>query len=246
MGGDFLSMFHLETKRLIWLIGITFSIILGFQYVEPSYGNILLSLFSADKIPTSSESAISQDTDTNVTILNHANFTDELSIQKANATMDTVSITGFVLEPELSQNKSQEFDKSQENSVSISRHEHKSERVNSYSPSPENAPTNLSPPIGSTTSVGPNITNAVLSNDGNITNSIKNESFNPSSQNGGNVQDKSSSSSSTVPKERQEIHAPIKEVKTVSEMNELLLQSHASYRSMVCKIFRIQPSIMFK
>lgn len=231
MGGDFLSMFQLETKRLIWLIGITFSIIFAFQYVEPNYGNVLFSLFSADKIPISSESTISQATDTNVTILNHANFTDELSIEKVNATMDTVSITGFVLEPELSQNKSQGFNKSQENSASISIHEHKSERLDSHSPSPENAPRNLSPPFGST-SVGPNITTAVLSKDDNITNSIKKESFSPSSQNGGNIQDKSSSISSTVPKERQEIHAPIKEVTTVSEMNKLLLESHASYRSM--------------
>jgi len=223
MGGDFLSIFQLETKRLIWLIGITFAIILAFQYVEPSYGNVLFSLFSGDKIPTSSESTISQDTDTNVTILNHANFTDEFSIQKANATVDTVSITGFILEPELSQNKSQGSDKPQE-------------KVNSYSPSPENAPTNLSPPFGSTTNVGPNVTTSVLSNDDNMTNSIKKESFSPSSQNGGNIQDKSSSIGSTVPKERQEIHAPIKEVTTVSEMNKLLLQSHASYRSMVCVI----------
>lgn len=106
------------------------------------------------------------------------------------------------------------------------------EKLNSYSPSPENAPTNLSPPFGSRANVGPNITNVVLSNDDNVTNSIKNESFSPSLQNGGNIRDKSSSIGSTVPKERQEIHAPIKEVTTVSEMNKLLLESHASYRSM--------------
>jgi hypothetical protein len=34
MGGDFVSMFQLETKRLLWLIGITFAIILSFQYLE--------------------------------------------------------------------------------------------------------------------------------------------------------------------------------------------------------------------
>ncbi|XP_057431628.1 probable glycosyltransferase At3g07620 [Lotus japonicus] len=54
MGQEFLSLFHLETKRLLWLIGFTFAVIITFQYLEIiPYGNAVLSLFSADKIPTS-------------------------------------------------------------------------------------------------------------------------------------------------------------------------------------------------
>lgn len=220
MGEDFVSMFHLETKRLLWLIGITFSVILAFQYLELPYGNAFLSLFSSDKLPTS-ENAISQTTYTNKTIVNNVtifdreNSTDELAIESANATKDTVPnpTTGFVLEPEWPQNKSQGF------------HD-------------------------SATNVRPNITTAVLSNDDNmlqsqkdnVTNSIKKENFRPSPPEAKvlvspipNIQSKSSSITN-VPKEKQEFHTPISEVTTVSEMNKLLIQSHASYRSMVCDI----------
>ncbi|XP_058724626.1 probable glycosyltransferase At5g03795 [Vicia villosa] len=216
MGEDFVSMFHLETKRLLWLIGITFSVILAFQYLELPYGNVFLSLFSSDKLPTSDD-AISQTTYTNKTIVNNVtifdqeNSTDELAIEKGNAANDTVPnpISGFVLEPEWPQNKSQGF------------HD-------------------------SATNVRPNITTAVLSNDDNmlqsqkenVTSSIQKESFRPSPPEAKvlvsptpNIQSKSSSISN-VPKEKQEFHKPISEVTTVSEMNKLLIQSHASYRSM--------------
>ncbi|KAI5394239.1 probable glycosyltransferase At5g03795 [Lathyrus oleraceus] len=193
MGGDFVSMFQLETKRLLWLIGITFSVILAFQYLELPYGNVLLSLFSSDKVPTP-ENTVSQARYTNKTIVNNVTV-----FNQGNSTHEL----GFVLEPEWPQNKSQAFD-------------------------------------DSTTNVSPNITAAVLSNDGNmllsqkdnVTDSIEKESFRPSSpETGGNVHSKSSSVR-TVPKEKQEFHTPVSEVTTVSEMNKLLIQSHASYRSM--------------
>ncbi|CAI8605643.1 unnamed protein product [Vicia faba] len=203
-------MFHLETKRLLWLIGITFSVILAFQYLELPYGNVLLSLFSSDKVPTSENT--NKTIVNNVTIFDQENSTHELAIEKANA------ITGFVLEPELPQNKSQAFDESNKSFID--------------------------PGFGSTTNVSPNITTAVLSNDDNmlqslkdnVTNAIKKESFRPSPPEAkvlvsSNVQSKSSSISN-VPNQKQEFHKPVSEVTTVSEMNKLLIQSHASYRIM--------------
>ncbi|KAJ1399113.1 Exostosin-like [Sesbania bispinosa] len=289
MGQEFLSLFQLETKRLLWLIGITFAVILAFQYLELPYGNVLLSLFSADKIP-SSGSAILQSTDpspeseivSNITMFNQGNSTGGHALEKmANKTRisgenGTILRTGFVLEPGSPPNKSLVFDESdkspmldsirrsgnasktqqegdlgpgshnntmgwsfltngsQENLTS--RPEHKP--GNPYVYSPEKAPSYLTPPFSPTTNVSPNITRAVLSNDynislsqkDNITNSKKEESFRPS-QNDGNILGKSSSIN-TVPKENPDTHTPIPEVTTVSEMNKLLLQSHASYRSM--------------
>lgn len=281
MGREFSSLFQLETKRLLWIMGITFAVVLAFQYLELPYGNVILSLFSAKILPTSGSATRFQATNplhesqivNNVTtIFNQANSTsDEDALEKAN---ETRRVSGFVSEPGMPANKSigfDEFGKSSmvdstnrsanvSNSHNItmglsfstngsreayiaSRPEHQD--AYSPSPSPEKAPTYLTQPFSPTTNVSPNITTAMLSNDynvsisqkdnnHNITSSINKESFRPS-QNGGNIQGKNSSSISTVPKEGQDIpHTPIPEVTSVSEMNKLLLQSHASYRSMVC------------
>ncbi|XP_061350699.1 probable glycosyltransferase At5g25310 [Gastrolobium bilobum] len=235
MGQEFWSLFQLETKKLLWFIGTTFAVIIAFQYLELPYGNVVLPLFSAGKIPTSG-SSILQATDplseseivNNVTILNGANSIGENALEIANKTRmpgekDTTPRTGFVLEPESPQNKSLGYDDSY---------------AYSPSPSPEKAPSYLTPPFSPTTNVTPNVTTALLSNDSkisslqkdNITNSIKEESFRPS-QNDGNILGKNSSIN-TVPKENQDSHIPIPEVTSISEMSKLLLQSHASYRSM--------------
>ncbi|XP_059458446.1 probable glycosyltransferase At5g03795 [Corylus avellana] len=49
MGRELLCLCRVEARRLIWLIGMMFAVILVFQYCEFPYGNLLSSLFSAGK-----------------------------------------------------------------------------------------------------------------------------------------------------------------------------------------------------
>ncbi|KAJ7965948.1 Exostosin family protein [Quillaja saponaria] len=57
MGQKLFSMLQTETKRLLWLIGMTFSVILVFQYFELPYSNVFSSLFTANKIPSEGNSS---------------------------------------------------------------------------------------------------------------------------------------------------------------------------------------------
>ena len=182
-----------------------------------------------------------------MTLFNPANSAGDQALEIANKTMsgenDTIPRTGFVLEPGSTPN----------NVSGINRSENVSETqlVGDPGPSSFNNTIGLSfstnhsqednlaslehksgSPYASSTNISTNIVTAVLSNDSSIslfqkdntTNSIKEESIR-SSQNDAKV---------SVPNEKKESHTPIPEVTTVSEMNKLLLQSHNSYRSMVC------------
>ncbi|OIW09406.1 hypothetical protein TanjilG_21003 [Lupinus angustifolius] len=171
--------FQMATKRFLLLISIAFAVILGFQYLELPYSNILFSLFSTNKIPTSESSTLQ----------------DEHALDVANKTR----MSG------------------EENITSNS--EQKS--GGPYANSPEIAPAYLNSPLSPITKVSPDITTMVSSNDYNVS----------LSRNDGNALDKNSSINS-VPKENQGSPLPVSDVTTISEMNKLLLQSHASYRSM--------------
>ncbi|KAG7972793.1 hypothetical protein I3843_07G200900 [Carya illinoinensis] len=46
---DWQVLCQVETRRLLWLMGMMFAVITAFQYFELPYGNALWSLFSADK-----------------------------------------------------------------------------------------------------------------------------------------------------------------------------------------------------
>ena len=295
MGQELFSFFRLESKRLLWFIGITVAIILALQYLELPYGNVLLSLFSAGNTPTSGSSVIQgrdppsvSEIVNNVTMFNQANSTSEHALEitdknRMSGEKDTIPRTGFVLEPGSQPNKSLGFDKSNKNPMvdsikksgnasaaqqvedlgpsnynntsgwnlstssageeSItSRPEHKSENpeANSTLPSLEKEPTYLTPPLSPTMNVSPNFSTAVMSNYSNMsllkkdnkTNSMKEESFRPS-QNDGNIPGNDSAADS-MPEENHDSHVSAPEVTSVSEMSKLLLQSHASYRSMVC------------
>lgn len=50
MDQQLLRLCQVETKSLIWVTGMMFAAILVFQYFELPYGNVLSSLFSADKV----------------------------------------------------------------------------------------------------------------------------------------------------------------------------------------------------
>ncbi|XP_019438749.1 PREDICTED: probable glycosyltransferase At5g25310 isoform X4 [Lupinus angustifolius] len=276
MGQKFVSIF---TKSLLWLIAITMAVIFAFRYLELPYSNVLLSLFSACKLPTSGTSTFhatgpSPDAEIlkNVTMFNQPNSVGEHVFEEVSKTrMSRENVTyprnGFDLEPGSESNKSIGFyecnnssivdsvkrsgnvsateqvgDSSYNNTMGLilltncsrgenftSKHEDRSGRPYANSPekaptyidfqpyanSPEKAPTCITPPLSSITKVSRNITNAVLSQLDNETISMKEEN----------------SSINRVPKENQDSNIPVPEVTSISEMNKLLLQSHASYRS---------------
>lgn len=124
MGQDYFPLMKLETKRFLWFIGFTFTLILAFQYFELPYGNVLVNLFYSSKIPMSGDSGdriaqplssfeISSD---NVTSLNKLNSTDWDTLKMENNTkfseeQKTDTKFGFLLKPQVvsKSNKSSEF-----------------------------------------------------------------------------------------------------------------------------------------
>ncbi|KAL2318207.1 hypothetical protein Fmac_032083 [Flemingia macrophylla] len=264
MGQEFLSLFHLETKRLLWLIGITFAVILTFQYLEFPYRTVLLSdgtrpTPGSSKFEALDTALSNSELVNNAKLFNQANSTGDQSFQIANKTWisrenDTIPRTGFALEPESTPKKSLGFDESDQSSAvagSIKRSDSvpKTQDAGDLIPSSFNNNIGLSfsrnheennissrteqksgTSYASSANMSTTIISTVLSNDstislfqkGNIPNSIMEESIAPS-QNDAKV---------SVPTENKDSHTPIPEVTTVSEMNKLLHQSHASYRSM--------------
>ena len=57
MGHELKSFIQLDTRKLIWLIGITFVVIITFQYLELPYGNVLSTLFPSGKISVEEQSS---------------------------------------------------------------------------------------------------------------------------------------------------------------------------------------------
>ncbi|KAJ1409841.1 Exostosin-like [Sesbania bispinosa] len=125
MGQDFLSIFQLERKRLLWLIGITFAVILAFQYVELPYdNNIQPSVFSSDNISRLGSSTFQaayppseSEILNNMIIFNETNAAGEDPLETVTKTRtseekETTSETGFISEPGIVSNKSLGFDES--------------------------------------------------------------------------------------------------------------------------------------
>ncbi|KAE8676106.1 Exostosin family protein, putative isoform 2 [Hibiscus syriacus] len=50
------SLLQVNTRKLIWLIGITFAVIITFQYLELPYGNVFSSLFPSGKVSVEEQS----------------------------------------------------------------------------------------------------------------------------------------------------------------------------------------------
>ena len=269
MGQELLSLFQLETKRLLWLIGITFAVILVFQYFELPYSTTSGSSRFHPADPPSESEILNK-----VTYLDQANSTGEHALEIVNTTStseekDNISGTDFISEPGKVSNKSLGFHESNESSMvdkirisdngsalnqaenlglsssnntmvmNLTREANitseleqkgNSSYVNSSSPSHAIAPTYLSPPVSPPTKVNPNITQSppVVLNDSNEINSENDER----PKYDVNMLGKNSSISST-PKENKDSHIPVPEVTSISDMSKLLLQSHATYRSMV-------------
>ncbi|KAK7410380.1 hypothetical protein VNO78_01115 [Psophocarpus tetragonolobus] len=253
MGQEMLSIFQLEKRRSLWLIGITVAMILAFQYLELPYGNVQPIVLFANKIPTS-DSIRFQAADlpsesemfNNKTILNQANSTDKNSLEIVNETRtsekkDTVSSTGFISEPGMESSRSLGFDESSTvESNGISNNGSATEQAGnlglrfynntiSHSPSRAIIPTNLSPPP-SPTKESPNIIPPMLSNDDDETDFTEDESFRPLKDDMNIVGNDSSINS--APRETKSSQRPLPEVTTIAEMNELLLLNRASYNSM--------------
>ncbi|XVE53740.1 hypothetical protein DITRI_Ditri03aG0026900 [Diplodiscus trichospermus] len=59
MGRELKSLFQLDTRKLVWLIGITFFLIITLQYLELPYGSVLYStLFPSDKVSVEGQSCV--------------------------------------------------------------------------------------------------------------------------------------------------------------------------------------------
>lgn len=250
MGKDFMSLFRRERKRLLWLVGITFAVILALQCFELPYGSLQPSVFSSDKLPASDSSADPPSV-SEMSVLNQQNSTVEhlhpietVNKTKISEEKDTISGTGYMSEQGTVSNKSLGFDESDGSSAVLSENsdnnsigvnltrevnitsgsDHKLETsdANFHSPSHAIPPTYLTPPI---------TTPPVLSNDSEEIDFTEGEREKPSQDDVDAVSKNSSITS--VHKETKDSHLPVPEVTSISEMNTLLLQNRASYRSMV-------------
>ncbi|KAG5045344.1 hypothetical protein JHK86_014750 [Glycine max] len=251
MDQELSSIFQLETRRLLWLIGITVAMVLAFQYLELPYGGIQRIVFSANKIPTS-DSIRFQAADlpseserfNNMTFLNQANSTGESATVNETRTSeekDNVSGTGLISELGRESSRSLGFNETEESStVQSTRISNESTHAGnlglssyndtiSHSPSRAIIPTNLAPPL-SPTKVSPNITPPMSSNDHEETDFAEDEKLRPV-QDDVNILRHNSPINSVAPKKTKGSQKPLPEVTTISEMNELLLQNRASFHS---------------
>jgi len=243
MGQELFSIFKLEKKRLLGFISITIAIILVFQYLELPYGAVQPTVFSGNMTPTLDSTRFlvvdvpsNSETIKNMTSFNQANSTGEnareiVNITKTSEVKDTISSTGFISEPARESGRSLEFgvtdESSTEESTQKSNNGSATDRTGNlglsiYNNNVSHSLSHLAPP--SPTNVSQNITPPMLSNDYDETEFTEDERFKLVGNN---------SSISSMPKETKGSQIPLLEVTTISEMNELLLQNRASYRSMV-------------
>ncbi|XP_020217794.1 probable glycosyltransferase At5g03795 [Cajanus cajan] len=248
MGQELSSIFQYEKKRLLWLIGITFAMILAFHYFELPYVEVQPLVFSDNKIPTSdsirfraanlpSESEMFN----NMTTLKQENSTGQNAFEIVHETRtseekDSASRTGLISEPGRESNRSSGIDATDDSSTLVSNNGSVIEKAGNLSLSTYNdtishsiIPTYLAPPL-SPTKLSPNITPPMLSHDYEETDSEVDETLR-TLQDDVNILDNDSSINS-VPKGTKDSQIPVPKVTTISEMNELLLQNRASYSSM--------------
>ncbi|KAL2346938.1 hypothetical protein Fmac_000938 [Flemingia macrophylla] len=245
MGRELSSIFQLEKRRLLLLIGITFAMILAFQYFELPSGEVQHVFF--DNKTSTSDTIRFQAADlpyetemfNNMTTWNQENSTGENFLEIANETRtseenDTVSRTGPISKPGGESNTSLGFDVTDDSStvesIGISNNGSILEKVgnlalNSYNNTISHSiiPNHLAPPL-SPTKVSPNITPPMLSNDYEETDSEVDERLRPSEENDSFI--------NSVLNETKDSQIRVPKATTISEMKELLLQNHASYSSM--------------
>ncbi|KAL5074125.1 hypothetical protein RYX36_013109 [Vicia faba] len=219
MGQQVFSLIHLERKKLLCLIIIiTFALVLAFQYFELPYGTNILaqpSKFSSEKTSTLS----------NTTIIHH----QPADSPSASEIFDNVTLNQtYSQHPFEKVNETRLYEKNDTVSrpvvigVNLTR-----EFNNSPSPSPAPAivPTYLTP----NPAIAPT---KMLSNDSEIADSMNDERFKPLQDDVVNVITSNQSSMTILPKENKNSPVKVLETMSISEMDKLLLQNYASYRSM--------------
>lgn len=89
MGQQLYSLCQVETKKLLWVMGMLFGVIIVFQYFELPYGSALSSLFSAGKVSgvvnsgfPNGNSPSKPNTIGNITFLNGSNSTNTHAIHE--------------------------------------------------------------------------------------------------------------------------------------------------------------------
>ncbi|BAT81948.1 hypothetical protein LR48_Vigan07g208200 [Vigna angularis] len=250
MGQEFLSLFQLETKRLLWLIGITYAVILTFHYLEFPYGTVLVSVFSADKIPTPGSSTFkSSDVPSksklvrNVTLFKPSNFAVDHAFEIANKTLifgqnETIPRTSFDLEPGHKSNKSLGFDGSDHSSTigSIVRADRKSESQQAEDSQTCSFNKTISLNFSANRFQEDNLSSpeqkfeSPFASSSNVSTDITTAVI--SNDSTISLFQKDNITKVSMPSENKDYHTPIPEVTTVFEMKKLLLQSHTWYRSM--------------
>ncbi|CAK8568865.1 unnamed protein product [Lathyrus sativus] len=208
MGQQVFSLFHLERKKLLcFIIIITFAIILAFQYFELPYGYILgPSKFASEKTSTLS----------NTTIIHQP-----ADSPSASEIFESVAL----LNQTYSQHPFENVNETRLHEENDTMFNNSYPSFHSPSPSPAIAPTNLTPTPASPPT-------KMLSNDSEIADSMNDERFKPLQDDDVNVISSNQSSVTILPKEMSGSVIKVPETTSISDMNKLLLQSYASYRSM--------------
>lgn len=303
MGQELLSICQAETRRLLWIAGMLFAVILVVQHLELPYGNLLSSILSSTKVPLVGKSGFhagyspsNSEVVGNLSLSNDLNNTGTYAIhEKASNTRSSDS----VLEGNEGSNRALEIDEDEDDSKDassgnlvkqnrtiivenvkpletdfakegsrepeVSSVEKKNTTDNTYlegrignenntvdvvnstaglpvsSPAPPmmNLSLSTAPAIFET-----NVGAPIKSVDSNVT-SVEKDRTTPSEKTENSEQLHSdlnqtehNSSMTRVPEVKIEPEVPILDVYSISDMNNLLLQSRASYHSVVCLKFR--------
>ncbi|KAG6698571.1 hypothetical protein I3842_08G026000 [Carya illinoinensis] len=295
------SLCQLETRRLPWLMGMLFAVIIVFQYFQPPSGNVLWSLYSAGKASAVGNSSFQDENPSskpemigNMTLWNSSNSTSTHVINERTTNIGMPEVTdnrnGVVSEENGDENKYLGLDENNgankgpssgnvemvnRNSTifNVSAPEEAKEPKQSFyqknntadghfsvgnvgnrtnSSLPEHIGSSgdrfatTSPAIPSTNSLPNEVSPTSMDTDlrppfveSNSSLSEKNgTTTSESNKNSGQLQSGHTSSgnnSSRIPKATKGHDTPTSAVITISEMNELLLRSHASYQSMAPK-----------
>lgn len=90
MGHELLYACQGETRRLLWLMGIMFAVIVAFQYLELPYNNVLSSVFSSGKVPGAEKnSLVTGDPPSRSAIVNKKTYLDGMNSTGANPVHET-------------------------------------------------------------------------------------------------------------------------------------------------------------
>ncbi|KAM1774026.1 hypothetical protein ACFX12_043446 [Malus domestica] len=204
MGMELLSVCQVEPRRVIWIVGMIFALVLVVQRLEHPYGNLLSSILSAAKVPLTSLST-SQMVG-NVSLLNDLSFVEKKNTTD-NAFLDSKTRNERDTTDEVVINSTAGF----------------------LTASPVSPMVNSSPKVGAPTIVvDSNVT--LVEKDG----TASSEKTKTSEQLHNDLkQTQHNSSLIRAPEVNKEPEVPVLDVYSMSDMKNLLLQSRASDHSVI-------------